>query len=343
MRHFRYPLLAVMILTAAMLACGQGSREDPDLRAELPTLRPTFTATLPTDTPVPPTNTVPPTATPVPPTDTLPPPPTETPIPTDTPVPPTDTPVPPTDTPRPTRTQGPPTHTPIPPTATPPPVLLQSNFDSGLGDGWQPFTNYWRLREGQWYWSGGEGVDGSGAVAHHCCSGDPDAEDGLMMYLGDGAEEWTDYRVEAQFIIPTENSQKQGLWIRGQYEASATRAQWMTGYYVMLEGTRRVRLLQLQTAEDCVGGACANPPNQYAFNNPYLLSDVRVPDWELTPFDWHTLAVEVRGSKISVWVDGRFALEHVDGHEPFLKGTVGLKTYKAKPIFFDNVIVTPLD
>jgi hypothetical protein len=342
MRHFRYPLLAVMILTAAILACGQGSREESELRAELPTLRPTFTATLPTDTPVPPTSTLPPTATPVPPTDT-PVPPTETPLPTDSPVPATDTPVPPTDTPRPTKTPGPPTNTPVPPTATRPPVLLQSDFNGGLGDGWQAFLNYWRLREGQWYWSAEDGLDGSGAVAHRCCNGEPRAEDGLMMYLGAGAEEWTDYRVEAQFIRPTEDSQKQGLWVRGQYEASEMRAQWVTGYYVMLEGTRRVRLLQLQTAGDCVGGACDNPQNQYAFNNPYLLHDVRVPDWELTWYDWHTLAVEVRGNNISVWVDGKFALEHVDGHEPFLKGTVGFKTYSAKRVFFDNIKVTPLD
>jgi hypothetical protein len=164
-----------------------------------------------------------------------------------------------------------------------------------------------------------------------------------MMYLGPGAEEWTDYRVEAQFIRPTEDTQKQGLWVRGQYEPSETRSQWVTGYYIMLEGTRRVRLLQLQTAQDCEGGACENPNNQYAFNNPFLLRDERVPDWELTWYDWHTLAVEVRGNKISIWVDGKFAFEHVDGHEPFLKGTVGFKTYSAKRVFFDNIKVTPLD
>jgi hypothetical protein len=74
-----------------------------------------------------------------------------------------------------------------------------------------------------------------------------------------------------------------------------------------------------------------------------VLHDVRVPDWELTRHAWHTLAVEVRGNKISVWVDGKFALEHVDGHHPFLKGTVGLKTYQAKPVVFDNIVVVPLD
>jgi hypothetical protein len=343
MRHFHYPLLAVMILTAAMLACGQGSREESELRAELPTLRPTFTPTLPTDTPVPPTSTVPPTATPVPPTDTPLPPPTETPLPTDTPVPPTDTPVPPTETPRPTKTPGPPTQTPVPPTATPPPVLLQSDFNDGLGDGWQPFLNYWRLREGQWYWGAGDGVDGSGALAHHCCSGDPDAEDGLMMYLGEGAEEWTDYRVEAQFIIPTENDQKQGLWIRGQHEPSETRAKWVTGYYVGLTGKRRVSLVQMQTSEDCVGGTCDDPSYQYTFYNPYVLHAVRVPDWELTTHEWHTVAVEVEGNKISIWVDGKFAFEYVDDYYPFLKGTVGVTSFRAKPIFYDNIIVTPLD
>jgi hypothetical protein len=343
MRRFRYPLLAIVILMAAILACGQGSREESELRAELPTLRPTFTAIVPTETPVPPTNTVPPTVTPFPPTDTPPPPPTETPPPTDTPVPPTDTPVPPTETPRPTKTPGPPTHTPIPPTAAPPSVLLESDFDDGFDSAWTPFLNYWRLKDGQWYWGAEDGVNGSGAMAHHCCLGDTHADDGLMMYLGEGAEDWTDYRVEVQLKTPATRNRKQGIWVRGQYEPSETRAQWVTGYYVLLEGTRRVSLLQMQTSDDCVAEGCDNPASQYAFFDPYELRFERVPDWELTRTEWHTLTVEVKGNRIGIWVDGKFAFEYVDDHYPFLKGTVGFNTFGARPVFYDNIKVTPLD
>jgi hypothetical protein len=145
-------------------------------------------------------------------------------------------------------------------------------------------------------------------------------------------------------MLPTEKSQWQGLWFRGQHE-HRTRddpSQWVTGYYVMLGRDRSVRLLQLQTAEDCQGGACRNPQNQYAFNNPYILREEQMAEFQLTRWVWHTLAVEVRGNQIKIWVDGVFAFDYVDDKSPFLQGTVGFKTFKAEALIYDNLIVTPL-
>jgi hypothetical protein len=345
-RHFRFPLIVFWILLFMVFACGESSDEESTLLQVRSTLRPTFTSTplpatdtpvLPTDTPVPATDTPLPTETPVPPTDT--------PLPTDTPIPPTGTPLPPTATSRPAQEPRPPTSTPLPPTVTPILTLLEDGFDGGLTGGWKHFLNYWRLRGDQWYWSADSGVNGSGAVAHNCCVNGGEAEDALMMYLGDGAESWTDYRVEVQLMVPTDKSQWQGLWFRGQYEERTKKdtAQWVTGYYVMLGRQRAVRLLQLQTAEDCQDRACRNSENQYAFNNPYLLREERVDGVELTGGVWHTLALEVRGNRIKIWVDGVFAFEYVDDKSPFLQGTVGFKTYKAEPVFYDGLIVTPLD
>ena len=58
---------------------------------------------------------------------------------------------------------------------------------------------------------------------------------------------------------------------------------------------------------------------------------------------WHTLVVEVRGNKIMIWVNDVFAFEYVDDHHPFLKGTVGFKTFESEPVLYDNIIVKPLD
>jgi hypothetical protein len=325
-------------------ACGKRPEEEQPSARVYPTIQPTFTSTslaptntavLPTDTPVPATDRPLPTDTPLP---------TETPVPpTDTPLP-TETPVPPTATPRPTQKPRPPTSTPLPPTITPAPFLLNDTFDGGLSGAWKPFLNYWRLSWDQWYWSADGGINGSGAIAHNCCANGGEAEDALMIYLGDGAEGWTDYRVEVQLMVPTDKGQWQGLWFRGQYEERTKKntAQWVTGYYVMLGRQRAVKLLQLQTAEDCDGGACSNPKNQYAFNNPYILREEQVDGLTLTRGVWHTLAVEVRGNQIKIWVDGVFAFEYVDDKSPFLQGTVGLKTFNAEPVLYDNLIVTPL-
>jgi hypothetical protein len=339
MKHFRFPLIALVVWLAAVLACGQSPAKEPTVRVR-PTLRPTYTLTpLPvTDTPQPPTATpVPPTATPLP---------TATPVPpTATPIQTTDTPVPPTATPQPTPKPAQATKTPLPPTVTPNSMLLSDNFNGGLGSGWKPFLNYWRLAADQWYWSADGGVDGSGAVVHNCCINGGQAEDALMMYLGEGAESWTDYRVQVQLLVPTEKGQWQGLWVRGQYEERTRKdtAQWVTGYYVLLGRQRTVRLLQLQTAEDCREATCRHRENQYAFNNPYLIREEQVDAVDLARGVWHTLAVEVRGNQIKIWVDGVFAFEHVDNTSPFLQGTVGFKTYEAEPVFYDNLVVTPLN
>jgi hypothetical protein len=183
-------------------------------------------------------------------------------------------------------------------------------------------------------------------MAHNCCRSGDEADDALMMYSGDGAEGWTDYRVEVDLLVPTDKKgQWQGLWLRGQYEERGRRdtAQWVTGYFVMLGRQRAVKLLQLQTAEDCDEETCSTPQWLYAFNNPYTLREERPEALQLARGVWHKLAVEVQGNRIKIWVDGLFAFEYVDDKSPFLQGTVGFITYRAEPVLFDNLIVTPLD
>ncbi|MFC2015600.1 family 16 glycoside hydrolase [Chloroflexota bacterium] len=235
------------------------------------------------------------------------------------------------------------------------PILLDDNFNGGLSPDWVPFLNYHRNVEGQWYWDSEDGVGGSpGVTMDRFAVDNKDGEDGLFMYLGPDAENWTNYRLETDIILRT-NSHPEGVWVRGQYEDSETRAQWVTGYYVAIGGsydreTHYVRLLQLQTLEDCWGPPCPSSPeykpgneiNLYNFNNPHELHEVRR-DGKLTRHVWHHLDVEVEDDFIRVWLNGDFVFEYQDTKEPFLTGTVGFKTFKADTVSYDNVFVEPLD
>jgi uncharacterized repeat protein (TIGR01451 family) len=240
--------------------------------------------------------------------------------------------------------------------AVQPAILMQDNFESGI-DRWTAFLNYHRLEPGQWYWGQHNGYGGSGAITQDCCNGTKEAADALMMYLQPGAEDWTDYRVETKMLL-TGGVDKDGnwtlvdgdpigLWVRGHYQESDIRAQWVTGYYVVLAGkpdrdNKVVRLTQLQTLTDCFEGACDNPQNLYNFNNPYLLTEVTLGGGGFIRNQWYTLAVEVRGPEITVFLDGEKVLDYVDTKEPFLTGTVGFKTHETKTASFDEIIVTPL-
>lgn len=237
-----------------------------------------------------------------------------------------------------------------------PNVLLQENFDSGI-DRWTPFLNWkWRLEPGQWYWGSTDGVGGSGALTHDCCVGDKVASDAVVMYLEDGAEGWTDYRVETRLLLrggvdhdgnpERDGGDPIGLWVRGQWEPSAIQGQWLSGYYVLLDGgatepTHRIRLSQMQIPGDCTT-ACGNPNAQYAFNNPMILAHSAELPGPFEHYRWYTLAVEVRGNRIQIWLDGELVLDYVDDVLPFLAGTVGYKAHETQTASFDDIVVTRL-
>jgi len=237
-----------------------------------------------------------------------------------------------------------------------PSTLLEEYFESDTQiSRWTPFLNYHRQAVGQWYWGPTDGYNSTGGLTmNRYAVADKDAEDGLLMYLAPGAEEWRDYRMEAKLILRTDNH-PQGLWVRGQWEPSDIRAQWVTGYYVMIGGsptadTHYVRLLQLQTLEDCWGPPCPSSPeyipgreiNLYNFNNPHALTEVKG-EGRLQRNQWHTIKVELRGANIKIWLNGHLYIDFTDPKEPFMTGTVGFKTYKADTVSYDDVVVTPLD
>ncbi|NOZ04955.1 MAG: DUF11 domain-containing protein [Chloroflexi bacterium] len=230
--------------------------------------------------------------------------------------------------------------------------LLQEDFETGAPN-WVPFLNYWRLHPEQWFWDSEDGVNGGGAYTTHAWFGasspDKGAEDGVAMYLGPGAQQWTDYRYEVKANVRARDGDGTiGVWFRGQYEERDDGSgQWLTGYYLVMGGnpTRNswfVRLTQMQIPGDCTGAACSNPGNLYDFSNPMELDFTRFTG-TFQDNHWYDIVIEVRGAHIQAWVDGVLAIDYVDEDLPFLQGTVGFKSYKLHPASWDEVVVTPLN
>jgi hypothetical protein len=202
-------------------------------------------------------------------------------------------------------------------------ILLEDGFSSGI-DQWTKFNNYWRNEPEQWYWDQDDGFQGSGAVTHNCTLGKSNPErgahDGLIMYLGPDAENWTNYEVETKLLLRGGMSDDGdfeqvggypvGLWVRGQYEdvGDADTAGWVTGYYAVIGGKpgkdMYVRLAQLQTLTDCWDQACNNPHNLYDFNNPHGLITVKPPGLTFNRHQWYTLRVKVVDDNIKIYVNG---------------------------------------
>ena len=228
-------------------------------------------------------------------------------------------------------------------------LSFQDDFEKGVG-AWTPYLNYWRLNPQQWYWDLGRGYQGSDAYSHNSRLGvgnpNDGAHDALSMYLGQGSNEWTDYRYQVRFNA--ENGRQVGIWFRGTYQEVEDAGQWVTGYYftvqLLREGTNVAKLWQLRTAEE--HGDEPIEGYWYHFSNPMELSRVDL----ATPVyydEWHQLTVEVVGPQIKCYVDDELAIEYTDTvGSIFLNGTVGLWAYsgREKPalIRFDDVLVEPL-
>jgi hypothetical protein len=232
---------------------------------------------------------------------------------------------------------------------------MQDNFDSGIGL-WTAFLNYPpRLEPGQWYYGPHDGVGTSGALTHDCCTGTKVASDALMMYLQPGAQDWTNYRVEAKMYLtggvqndgtPEPNSGDPiGFWIRGHYQDSQYEAQWVSGYYVVIAGksdgaAHWIRISKIQEPGDC--DACLKPERLYNFNNPIQKIESADLPGPFEHYRWYKLTVEVRGATIKVWLDDQFILQWTDPILPFLSGTVGFKVHETKTASFDDIVVTQL-
>ena len=217
-----------------------------------------------------------------------------------------------------------------------PPILLEDSFDSNA-DLWTLFLNQPnKLNPAQWYWS-------DGSYDHDRRLGSPGpSDDALTMYLQPGSEQWTDYRFEADVWMDP-GTTFASLWFRGHYQDSASAGQWVLGYYFTIHpGGGSVSIWQTQTELDCLDDTCTTPRWQYNFSNPMSLLSV---DRDLIGFRgaWQHIAVEVRGPNMKGFINGEQVIDFTDAVGTIiLNGTVGLATYHAPLIRFDNVKVTAL-
>jgi len=132
------------------------------------------------------------------------------------------------------------------------------------------------------------------------------------MYLGEGAQEWTDYQVAASI-----RSDKQfqhplfGLWFRGTYqERTDNQGGTVTGYMVTLRPDKNQ--VYLQYIE----------PNKRTLTFKSLAAD----DHAIDINSFITVIVKVHGPDIEVWVDDVKHFNFRD--ETWSQGTVGFGVYR---------------
>lgn len=231
-----------------------------------------------------------------------------------------------------------------------PPILFQDDFEGGIGE-WTAYTNARRANESMWYWEQGAGMNGSACYTLNGMNADAEkffAHDALSMYLGEGAEEWTDYRYTVWFNML--GGRQIGVWLRGEYREVDITGQWVTGYYftVKIRDDERdtARLWQLRTAEE--HGDEIHDYYWYHFQNPILLEEFHLESANVEKGEWHRFTVEVRGNNIKGYVDDELAIDHTDTvGSVFTTGTIGFYAYGSEPVYavakFDNVKVEPLD
>jgi hypothetical protein len=243
--------------------------------------------------------------------------------------------------------------------ASPPPARFADDFEAGI-DNWTPYTNLDRLEPEQWYWDQDGGYGGTAGYTFDHSRGRKTPEDAITLYLGEGSEQWGDYRVSARFNLL--RGDKAGIWVRGTYKDQGFPGQWFLGYFCMIKvrpnSVDLAQLMQLRTFEDPYNPDPEvedNPPryerNYYHFTNPYEM-DAKKLATPLMPKQWHKITVEVRGPNIKCWLDDELAIDHTDRITDiqgsiFLNGTIGLKAFGGKQnpavVSFDDVLVEPLN
>lgn len=214
------------------------------------------------------------------------------------------------------------------------PATLEDHFDTDANN-WTPFLEYRRLKPEQWYWDAGGGYQGGG-YRHNMNLGDAEAHDALSMYIQEGSQEWTDYRLQAKVNLVSGG--QIGVWFRGTFEDEAgLNGRKLTGYYFSMTPTK-LKLWQMRTEDEC-GDDCT-PWYLYHFANPMLLTEVTHSSSRAI---WYTIKVEVQGSLIKCYVNDVLKIQYNDTvGTTFLQGTVGFYVYKAEDARFDDVLVEPL-
>jgi hypothetical protein len=192
---------------------------------------------------------------------------------------------------------------------------------------WQPYLNYWRLKPEQWYVQGGamKHTYWYGAESHS-----HGAHDALMMYHDTDAYDWTDYHFEVRTKF--DDGIFQGIWFRGKYIPSQYAGFHVEGYYLawrINKDTESIKVSRIKAE-----GESTIP---YHFANPVAFASA---DYRFSRGVWYTIAVDVVGDHIEVYVNGDKVIDAYDS--TYSSGTVGFYSYKMVDASWDDVLVTPI-
>jgi hypothetical protein len=204
--------------------------------------------------------------------------------------------------------------------------FLYEEFTTGWPAAWTPFLNWPELKAADWYWKG-DGVTW-GRVEYN------DAKEveqwALLMYLGEGAQEWTDYKIETS--IRNEKGQDfrhllMCIWFRGTYQQRTDmQGGDVTGYAFCL-----------RPDSDKVYYEYIDP----ATHKLYFIwaSEVGLRVGSNT---WYKVTIEVEGNHMVASVDDQVVLGWYDPNQTWMKGTVGFASYR-RGMHIDYIHVSPLE
>ncbi len=218
---------------------------------------------------------------------------------------------------------------------------FQEDFTNGLSADWQPFLNWPGLSADRWYWSGELGSWGVLNYEYDRVLPGNEGYD-LIVYNAPGAQEWTDYRIEAR-IKDVKSTGKLnrgflGIWFRGTYQNSgAMDGKTVGGYYFyMKEPDDKLYLMR-------------TPPDNPTFASQAVVASYL---WSagLGRKHWYKLIIEVRGANIKAWFEDDEddvsnpvkVFDWTDPNGTWPKGTVGFSTFYTSGRF-DYIYVLPLE
>jgi hypothetical protein len=215
---------------------------------------------------------------------------------------------------------------------------FEDEFSTELPE-WEPFTNWPGLSPDHWSWAGDPGA--WGIWNYDWEHPEPYTGYDLMVWDAPGAQNWTDYRIEARFRDSKTTGDLRrgfvGVFFRGTYEDSgANDGETVGGYYVYMKVADDILYLM------------RTPPADPGFGSQVVKDSYLT--GHLGRGRWYRLVVEARGANIKVWFedddDGVSnpvqVFNWTDPNPAWSSGTVGLATFYTTARF-DYIRVLPLD
>jgi uncharacterized repeat protein (TIGR01451 family) len=195
-----------------------------------------------------------------------------------------------------------------------PTLPMEEDFLTGVPPEWRPvlLPQYWR-------WAG----DGVTWGRYDFSPSDPISQWALSLYLLEGAQDWTDYKIESTIRV-------------GRHTGAALVGIWFRGTYDQATGDLGGYLFILRPREDLVHVGYIDPTAPGLVTRwPVGVSYVNNPDV------WYYVTIEVRGANIKVWINGVQKINWTDPDNIWQRGTVGFTVYRGVGQF-DDIRVTEL-